>query len=927
MLTGIQFGTATAGRTFDNSAGLGGTTVPQVTVTALSTAGFNGAFLNPRGIETGSPGIRLNSTLLTGLDLSQYVRIGRYDLPEPTRTSAPPNSVLAQEVSAVTWNWDTDTLFVVGDGGTSIVQVSKTGTLIDSMTLAPGSSPQGTEFYDPEGLAYVGAGKFVLAEERDRRLVRFTYAAGTTLSRVNAETVHVGTFVDNIGIEGITYDPRTLGFIAVKESNPQGIFQTNVDFAAGTATNGSPTAVNSTNLFDPALLNLADLADVFALSNLPSLNGPDTSHLLILSQESGRILHTDRAGNVYNALTIRRDLGNPLSVPAQQHEGLAMDGNGILYVVSENGGGDFDHPQLWVYAPATQPNQAPSDLLLTNQINSLPESTNTAARVQVADVFVIDDGLGANSLTVVGADAGIFEVDENGLYVKAGVSLDFETKSSYTIEVYVDDPTLGTNPDASARFTLTVTDVEEVPSTVIISEIAPWASGNSPARADWFEVTNIGPLPVNIAGWRMDDGSDSFADSVALNGPTSIAPGESVIFMETAALATAAAAFRNTWFTTVPVGLQIGSYSGGGVGLSTDGDGVVLFDASGVRQAKVTFGASSTGTFRSFDNAAGVNNGAVNQLSTPGGYGAYVAPHDSAEIGSPGVTGRLVVSEVAPWASSNSPGLADWFEVTNTGPRAVDITGWKVDDSSESLAAAAALNGITTIAAGESVIFIETANLAAAKETFLSTWFGAQRPAHLQVGGYSGGGIGLSTTADAIVLFNAAGGIHTKVTFGAAATGPFATFDNTEGIHNGALVSLSAIGVNAAFAAAQDAGEIGSPGLRWLEAQSLTVVRGGVVYNRATRQFVQQVNVRNDSSSLVAGPIHLVLDGLSTNATLANASGTTSIRPPFNSPYLTVIPATATLAPGASATIVLQFTNPSMAAISYSARPLVASVP
>ena len=51
----------------------------------------------------------------------------RFDLPEPTRTTPPANSLLAQEASAVTYNWDTDTLFVVGDGGTSVVQVSKTG--------------------------------------------------------------------------------------------------------------------------------------------------------------------------------------------------------------------------------------------------------------------------------------------------------------------------------------------------------------------------------------------------------------------------------------------------------------------------------------------------------------------------------------------------------------------------------------------------------------------------------------------------------------------------------------------------------------------------------------------------------------------------------------------------------------------------------
>ena len=46
--------------------------------------------------------------------------------------------MLAQEASGVTYNWVTNTLFVAGDGGTSIVQVSKTGGLIDSMTLAPG---------------------------------------------------------------------------------------------------------------------------------------------------------------------------------------------------------------------------------------------------------------------------------------------------------------------------------------------------------------------------------------------------------------------------------------------------------------------------------------------------------------------------------------------------------------------------------------------------------------------------------------------------------------------------------------------------------------------------------------------------------------------------------------------------------------------
>ena len=65
--------------------------------------------------------------LPTTVDLSTYVLVAQYNLPEPTRTAAPANSLLAQEVSAVTYNWDTNTLFVVGDGGTSIVQVTLTG--------------------------------------------------------------------------------------------------------------------------------------------------------------------------------------------------------------------------------------------------------------------------------------------------------------------------------------------------------------------------------------------------------------------------------------------------------------------------------------------------------------------------------------------------------------------------------------------------------------------------------------------------------------------------------------------------------------------------------------------------------------------------------------------------------------------------------
>jgi hypothetical protein len=114
--------------------------------------------------------------------------------------------------------------------------------------------------------------------------------------------------------------------------------------------------------------------------------------------------------------------------------------------------------------------------------------------------------------------------------------------------------------------TLLTTFAAQTNAAILITEVAPWASGNAPLYAtDWFELTNTGVSAVNISGWQMDDSSNGTA-KVALTGITSIAAGESVIFTENAATA----AFLNTWFgASAPVGLQIGNYTGASVGLST----------------------------------------------------------------------------------------------------------------------------------------------------------------------------------------------------------------------------------------------------------------------------------------------------------------------------------------------------------------------
>lgn len=174
-------------------------------------------------------------------------------------------------------------------------------------------------------------------------------------------------------------------------------------------------------------------------------------------------------------------------------------------------------------------------------------------------------------------------------------------------------------------------------AAVRITEVAPWGSSNSapaiPYGTDWFELTNTGTAALNITGWKMDDSSNGSA-KVALAGITSIAAGESVIFTENAS----AASFLSTWFgTSAPSGLQIGTYTGSGVGLSQSGDAVNIYDASNVLQANVVFGASdSTSPYQTFDNAAGLNNTTITQLSVVGVNGAFVAANHAIEVGSPG---------------------------------------------------------------------------------------------------------------------------------------------------------------------------------------------------------------------------------------------------------------------------------------------------
>jgi hypothetical protein len=97
--------------------------------------------------------------------------------------------------------------------------------------------------------------------------------------------------------------------------------------------------------------------------------------------------------------------------------------------------------------------------------------------------------------------------------------------------------------------------------------------------------------------------------------------------------------------------------------------------------------------------------------------------------------------------------------------------------------------------------------------------------------------------------------------------------------------------------------------------------RSGFVRDRRTGQFSQQVTYFNGTGAPATGPLYVVLDNLSPNATLANATGNVGA-----SPYLPIPGTDPRLAAGATAVATLQFNNPTNGPITYSYR-VVSGVP
>lgn len=261
---------------------------------------------------------------------------------------------LGLEGSAITYARDRGTLFFVGDEGLGVVEISRTGQTLGSMAFdwaGTGSTNQ-----DAEGLTYLGAGQLAVVEERLQRAYSFTYAAGGSQALGSTPYATISTWTpSNIGIEGISFDPRDGSFVTVKQDvdgnparGPQEVRGGALSFAVGGGSTSLPV------LFDANLLGLASLSDVQVLSVVDALAGTAAAdHLLILSLDSKRIVEATRSGQVVSSI----DISGLTSI--ENIEGMTIDERGVIYLLAEQqqgSGAPFDAPsRLFVLSAVPEP--------------------------------------------------------------------------------------------------------------------------------------------------------------------------------------------------------------------------------------------------------------------------------------------------------------------------------------------------------------------------------------------------------------------------------------------------------------------------------------------------------------------------------------------------------------------------------------------
>ena len=170
------------------------------------------------------------------------------------------------------------------------------------------------------------------------------------------------------------------------------------------------------------------------------------------------------------------------------------------------------------------------------------------------------------------------------------------------------------------------------------------------APEDWWEITSFSPVPISLSGWRFDDNSASLGSAITFADTNlTILPGESIVFVERLT----PDQFRTWWgANNLPTGLKIVTYTGSGIGLSSGGDGLRLWNATATANTDtidgVDFPAGDPGISFNF-NPDTREFGKLSVLDLNGVFQAPATLEGVKEWGSPGrIKAGTIVTPVKP---------------------------------------------------------------------------------------------------------------------------------------------------------------------------------------------------------------------------------------------------------------------------------------
>ena len=186
------------------------------------------------------------------------------------------------------------------------------------------------------------------------------------------------------------------------------------------------------------------------------------------------------------------DFENPLG-------GTTGNSNSYIVVVNALDENEVILGTETITVTVTDENEALSSASLSNAIFSLAVISDVSNRIRLADINVVDDALGTNAITLSGTNASDFQiVEENGvfsLYLRSGTTLTLD--ATFDVAIEVDDSTVGSSPDVTIDYTLTIVASD---STLVFE------GGTSITEGDAGSVTGT---------YILTDGPNSALDSLS----------------------------------------------------------------------------------------------------------------------------------------------------------------------------------------------------------------------------------------------------------------------------------------------------------------------------------------------------------------------------------------------------------------------------